>query len=109
VKEHRIELIDGYCPRPWRHGRRAAAPRHVKVAMFHEGKSIGESYRPIEDVARYLLAEGIAMPREMIAFSRDGVLTRWSSTVGEAAKIVAAGTPQGTPRASWQSLCHRGR
>jgi hypothetical protein len=57
-----------------------------KAIMHYEGTDIGSSRQPIYDAARYLLANGLALPSDRITTYQDG-RPCMLSIVGRAAKL----------------------
>lgn len=90
---HRINLEPAFRVDP-RNGR---ATGQGKAVMVYNGQVIGESKEPAFAAARYLLANGLALPSDRLAAYRNGLPCLFS-TVGRCAKLAVAETGKSGPR-----------
>ncbi len=89
---HRIDLEPAY-----RVDAKGRAAGHGRAVMVYQGEVIGESKEPAFAAARWLLANGLALPSDGLVTYRDGRPCLFS-TVGRAAKLTVAESGKSGPR-----------
>ena len=93
VYQHCIHLSSAYRFDP----AKGVGSGHGKDRMFYEGVLIGVSRQPEFDAARWLLAEGLALPSDRLTSFRGDTPCIFT-TVGRAAKLAVRETGKHGPK-----------